>query len=918
MKYFFTFLVCAVVGHAAAQQFAAMPPAIRWQILQTDTVDVIFPKGFAAQASRIATIAAFEQQQTAFSIGQKIKKTPIVLQPFTLNSNGYVQLAPSRSEFYLTPPQSSFQLGSNRWIDNLALHEYRHIMQYNNLNVGLSRTARILLGQHGQELLNNAAIPNWFWEGDAVYYETALSNSGRGRSPNFFNYYKSLWAARKHYSFMKLRNGSLKDMIPSHYHLGYLLVSYGRIKYGEDFWAQVCKDAAAYKGSFYPFQKALRKYGNISYRDFHEGAFDYFKQALGSGISEPTSTLVAGRADVYFPQVVSDTSFIYLKSSPKHAPGFYLNNKGNEKLLFKADFITDNYFYLSQNKIVYSTPTTNARWNYLQYSDIRWADVTTKTFRTITKKGRYFSPAFSADGSKIVCVMQSMQQQNYLQILNAETGKILIEYTMPEDEFASFPKFLDDGKIVFSIRDSEGKMGVAMLHLADNKHRMLIPFSTAVIESISVQNGNIYFAASARGNDDIFELNTDGNIYRITSTVTGGYQPSVKNDQLLYTTLTWEGYKPIVMHLSKSKIHVPITEFENGVQYVPMVDRLYTPWQGDSSRLASHELSSYRRTQGWFNFHSIKPYYESPNWSLTLMGENVLNNVQTEAFYAFNENEQSHETGFRQAVGVFYPVITYGSSLTVGRVSSIGNYNQININAGAFVPLNLSKNKTISTLRFGSNFNYEKAFQTTKSTNAALGSFYYLNHFIRWRASARMAPQHIVPRKAIDANIQFKHAVNGSEAWQLLAQLAVNLPSVFPTHGFVLTGSYQRRDTAVRYLYANQFPFSRGYTVKPDYPVMYKVSGNYLLPLAYPDFGVAHIVYFSRIRATLFYDNTIVQSLRLQTSRIYASIGAEVWFDTRWWNQFPLSFGLRFSRVLNEGFVNEPAGRFEFLLPVLF
>jgi len=112
----------------------------------------------------------------------------------------------------------------------------------------------------------NASIPDWFYEGDAVYNETVLSNQGRGRLPLFMNAFPSLWqsgpqgAAPKKYSWMKLRNGSLKDYVPNHYYLGYLLVNYGREKYGADFWAKVTKDASGYKGLFYSFQRDIKRH----------------------------------------------------------------------------------------------------------------------------------------------------------------------------------------------------------------------------------------------------------------------------------------------------------------------------------------------------------------------------------------------------------------------------------------------------------------------------------------------------------------------------------------------------------------------------------------------------------------------------------------------------------------------------------
>ena len=54
-----------------------------------------------------------------------------------------------------------------------------------------------LFGEGGQALANSLSVPNWFWEGDAVYQETLVSDQGRGRLPYFFNGYRALWAGDK-------------------------------------------------------------------------------------------------------------------------------------------------------------------------------------------------------------------------------------------------------------------------------------------------------------------------------------------------------------------------------------------------------------------------------------------------------------------------------------------------------------------------------------------------------------------------------------------------------------------------------------------------------------------------------------------------------------------------------------------------
>ena len=235
---FFAFLLFTF-EFSNAQQFGGNPSSVKWKQINTDTVRIIFPRGLEKKAQRVTAIIHTLQKEQSQTIGDAIRKVNIVLQNQTLLSNGYVALAPYRSEFYTTPPQNAFALGAVDWTDNLSVHEFRHVQQYSNFNKGLSKLATFILGEQGQTLANAMSVPDWFFEGDAVFNETKLTRQGRGQLPLFLAAYQSLSLANRSYSYMKMRNGSLRDYVPDHYALGYLLVAYGRKKYGPDIWRKI-------------------------------------------------------------------------------------------------------------------------------------------------------------------------------------------------------------------------------------------------------------------------------------------------------------------------------------------------------------------------------------------------------------------------------------------------------------------------------------------------------------------------------------------------------------------------------------------------------------------------------------------------------------------------------------------------------
>ena len=341
-----------------AQQFGGNAPSTKWKQINTDSARIIFPIGLDSQAQRVASIVHYLAAEKPVSLGKQLKKISIVLQNQTTIANGYAQLGPFRSEFFMTPDFNNFNQGSIGWSDQLALHEYRHIQQFNNFNNGLSKLMKVVSGEEGYSLAINAAIPDWFFEGDAVYNETVLTKQGRGKLPLFLNAYPSLWQAGKKYSWMKLRNGSLKDYVPNHYNLGYLLVNYGREKYGDDFWTKVTRDASAYKGLFYPFQTAIKKYAGVDYKTFREQAFEFYKKQTERMAQVRDEYVLPVKksyvSNYYFPYSAGADSLIYLKTSYRHRRAFYIKDAKGEHRLKTRDIAIDEQFSYRNGKIVYS------------------------------------------------------------------------------------------------------------------------------------------------------------------------------------------------------------------------------------------------------------------------------------------------------------------------------------------------------------------------------------------------------------------------------------------------------------------------------------------------------------------------------------------------------------------------------------
>ncbi len=938
---FLVFFSLVSVNDLFSQRFAGSPPSIKWKRIDTDTARIIFPDGLDSQAQRVSSLVHYLASQKPIALGGKLYKINIVLQNQTTIANAYVGLGPFRSEFYLNPPPNNFDEGTLPWSDQLAIHEYRHVQQFNNFRTGLSKLMYVLFGQEGFSLAINASIPDWFYEGDAVYNETILSKQGRGRIPFFLNAYPSLWKAGKNYSWMKLRNGSLKDYVPNHYYLGYLLVNYGREKYGLDFWSKVTADAAAFNGLLYPFQHAVKKYAGVSYETFRKEAFDYYKK-LDGDLSQTRSTGAglqnSATRDVFkvnkhvvtnylFPYVLSNDSLLYLKTSYNRRPTFFIKDSEREHILRVKDISTDEQFSYRNGKIVYAAYETDPRWGWRDYSVIKLLDLNANKQQTIGHRTKYFTPDISPSGEKIAAVHVSTDGKSELHILSVPGGKVISSVRSSDISLFTDPKFIDDNSLVCVVRLLGGKSALAIADLSTGSIERLTAPSYNVSGYPCVNNGIIYFTASYGGNDDVFAIRlNDRKIFRITNGTLGNYFVNASNGKITWSAFTAEGYQ--LQQIDEKDIQwTPVAEggLENVTTKFPVShsnevgDVLLNPVVN-----RHFPIGKYSKGTGLFNFHSWRPYYEDPEFTFSIYGGNILNTTETELYYLYNKDEKTNAAGFNFTYGGWFPYLSVGTQYTFDRQRVAGNkvkqWDQLDSRIGLSIPLSWISGKAFNRLTFGSYYVYRNDFNKGiyKDTFTQV-NFSYLYHFISWSQQVETAKQHIYPKLGYAVTFNYRHAITNYKSWQPILIGSVYLPGVMPSHSIVLSGAYQETDT-LNSLFGNRFPYSRGYNAA-YFSRMWKFAADYHFPIIYPDFGLANILYLERIRGNLFYDFTRVYSRNKTATRDQRSVGGEMYIDTKWWNQYPLTFGFRISHLLDKDLVNPtgmPAGSnwFEFILPV--
>lgn len=948
--------ILAGMHAATAQEFGGTPPDLHWEQINTDTLRVIFPRGLETEAQQVANICTYLNRHTRASIGGLQKKASIVLQPYSVFSNGFVTLSPFHAEFQVTPPASSFTLGSLNWIHLLSIHEYRHVLQNMNFRVGLGQTFYWLFGENGQAVVTSALIPNWFWEGDAVFMETALTNQGRGRLPSFLEPFKALYYEHRQYSFAKLRNGSLKDLVPDHYPLGYMMTAYGREKYGRDFWLQATNEALlnhAYvrqhnlsdtthpyhfpNYGLYPLSASLNYLTGTNIKGFYRRSLDYFEQQWDQeryAFHQDSADQVNPRPvrpayQEEFPQYMGD-SLLFVRYGYAYTPDLMLQVPGRHpELVVHMGVTSDVHFSAAAGKLVWTENRYHPRWSSRTYSVLVLYDWTHHKKYQLTHRSRYFSPALSPDGKRIVCMRISSNQQRHLVILDAQDGSLLHVLPNPHGYYFSYPVFNAVGDRIYSaIRDSLGNMALGVLDLKNDSLQLISPFSNKALGEVLPQGAYLFFPAAMGPNIQLFALRpSDGHLFQVMHRYLGDYSLAriPHSDSLVFAEYSSGGYR-LLQAASPRTSWTPIS-WESVLPlknpYVPVA------LQEEGGSIlhkipgSRYQVSPYRGWQHLIYLHSwsFEPSY--PDLSFYLQSLNVLNTLQVNAGGGYNVNERSPFLAFNAVYGGWFPELLLGLKRQFNRQGYADAthkvyWNETNLSFGFGIPLDLSSGAYHRYVRLGTTINEDNLqFQPDPLLKRDRIDVRYLNPSLTIYNAREKAVRQIYPAFAQQLSVDYNTAVNGVFAEQWNAQLNLFFPGLKRTHGWNINAYYASRDRQREYAYTDEFVYAHGYTSVP-YQQIYTLDADYQVPLAYPDFGMSWI-YLLRVRLGGFYDYSQAWLLPGAPAfhQQYRSYGLELISDLKLLNYFNVPVSFRYSRLQDRDY-QDPARKdhFEVSIPL--
>lgn len=156
-------------------------PSLQWRTKETENFEIVYNATQSVLAQKVATEAERAHQILVPLLKVKTnQKTVIIISDSTDSSNGSATGFPRPTiEIFPVLPHNSDSIGQyNDWIQEVVLHEYAHILNFEPSS-GVVGAVRTILGSIWKPA---SFLPRWYTEGFAVEMETQFTDGGRGRS----------------------------------------------------------------------------------------------------------------------------------------------------------------------------------------------------------------------------------------------------------------------------------------------------------------------------------------------------------------------------------------------------------------------------------------------------------------------------------------------------------------------------------------------------------------------------------------------------------------------------------------------------------------------------------------------------------------------------------------------------------------
>jgi len=486
MKKYFAFLTGFLFFGLHAQQF---PPRIQWREIRTGHFRIIYPREIDSLARKTAYFLEHNHRQIGKGLRYKTRLTPVILNSYTAVPNGYAALAPRRTEWYMTPYYGLY-FGNRAWYRDLAVHEYRHITQFDAMNSGGIRILRWLAGDMGQIAGMFMTYPMWLFEGDAVYTETVWGPAGRGRTGRFAMPVKAVVHEYpgKDLNYYDFYYQSYKKYYPSHYHLGYYLVSYlhqhpGPFPYesenGESPIGTLIREGAKYAYVLpFGFHDALITERNLNFRQLADSTWADLRKYWSGRIPEhvrPLPDYVRRGREPYahdiYPHPLPGGGILYLHYGFDTSPAIMIQTAAGSPPE-KITGIPAYRFTAGKRYAAWLEYRPHPRWQKQVMTEPVMLDLHTFKIRHSGLRKRYTDLKLSTDGHYLAAVYYDSLLRPHVEIRRTKDMQLLTDRVFRGFYSLHYPVFSPGGhRLLIAALDEERGTGLYLWYWNESESK---------------------------------------------------------------------------------------------------------------------------------------------------------------------------------------------------------------------------------------------------------------------------------------------------------------------------------------------------------------------------------------------------------------------------------------------------------------
>ncbi|MCX2574761.1 TolB family protein [Pedobacter sandarakinus] len=899
---------------------AQNPLSVKWSYIYSGGFKIIFPSELELEAQRMANTLPSIYPEVGSGLKQMKTGIPLLLQNRGTVANGFVQLGPRKSEFYTTPPQ---YFDSQDWLNNLAVHELRHIAQFDKLTGKQKHPFPELV----YFAYFGAAIPIWFFEGDAVVNETALTESGRGRQPNWIMPYRASILSGKKFSYSKAYFGSNKDVTPGYYQLGYLMATAMREKYGRFVSDSLLSDIKKRPLRLYPFSQSLKK---ISQQNTNQ----YFKNTqlkLTEKWSDQDKIIASKNYNIinhetrlatnyFLPVKLNQNQVLVLKESKQKTSEFVIiNDDKTEQVLFGIGYQEQPWFSLKNNILVWDEIRTDPRYKQRSYSVICSYNLNTKRFKKISSKSRLFSPSLSSDGKQVIAVKVNLDNQFNLVVLDVNTGQLIKTIPNLEKHILQTPSFDYTGNKIAYISVSE--RGKNLWLIDGDKKTNLISDSRQQLSRPIFINGKIAFNAHFNGIDNIYNIDIESKkINALTQSRFGAFNPSqIDSTQIIFNDYKLNGYEIASAGFSETTVgENTFVDFSAAATKQENTGNVFSNIPD-----STFQVRRFRQGLNLFNFHSVIPVIDNQYlFGLELQSNNLLNTLDVYTGVKYHRDLKRFEYTADISYKALYPIFSVlyrdrpkRTFYRTKNTTQQGDWREHYVKLNASVPISFNARNQNYAITLNAATSYTQRYMAENLPSNFIKELKFpLEYSATFNHSVRTTERDIAPRWAQIFRATYNHQpFDKNLGGEILAlESFFYFPGMAKNHSFLASFNYQKA-TGVNQ-YATEISTVYGYNnILAKSKLQNSMLFNYRFPFAFPDWEIASLAYIRNFRASIFshYENIgketnisqpktygveINSSLNILRYQPVIDVGARLVFVNKIYNQNPiLEFSFNYS-----------------------